>query len=107
VRTLIKEDFDKAFKKVDVIVAPSSPTPPFKLGEKPEPLKMYLSDVLLCPVNLAGVPSLNVPCGFTGGLPVGIQIIGRPFSEGVLFKVGYAYEQATNYYGKRPPLLGI
>lgn len=105
VRTLIKKDFEKAFEKVDVIVAPSSPTPPFKIGEKPKPLQMYLSDVFLCPVNLAGIPSLNLPCGFAKGLPVGVQVIGPQFSEELLFKVGYTYEQATNYWRQKPSLL--
>lgn len=105
VRTLIKDDFERAFEKVDVIVAPSSPTLPFMLGEKPEPLQMYLSDIFLCPVNLAGIPSLNIPCGFAKGLPVGIQVIGPQFSEELLFRVGYAYEQATGFYKQRPPLV--
>ena len=102
VRTLIKKDFEKAFEKVDVIIAPSSPTVPFKVGEKRDPLTMYLSDVFLCPANLAGIPSLNIPCGFTNGLPVGMQIIGPRFSEELLFRIGYAYEQATGWYKRRP-----
>lgn len=105
IRTLIKQDFDKAFENVDVIVAPTSPTIPFKLGEKvDDPLKMYLSDVYTAPVNLAGLPSLAVPCGFSEKLPVGMQIIGPQFSEGLLFRVGYAYEQATDWYKRRPLL---
>ena len=100
VRTLIKQDFDKAFKKVDVIVTPTSPGVPFKLGEKVnDPLKMYLSDIFMVPVNLAGIPALNLPCGFveTSGkkLPVGMQIIGPQFSEELLFRVGYTYEQSS------------
>ncbi len=99
VRTLIKRDFDEAFKKVDVIITPTSPTVPFKLGEKTEdPLKMYLSDIFMVPVNLAGIPALNLPCGFveTSGkkLPVGMQIIGPQFSEELLFRTGYSYEQS-------------
>jgi len=105
VRTLIKQDFEKAFGKVDILVAPSSPSVPFKIGEKADdPLAMYLSDVFMCPVNLAGIPSLNVPGGFVEGLPVGIQLIGPAFSEDLLFRVGYAFEQATGYYRKRPKL---
>ncbi|MDP3998093.1 MAG: Asp-tRNA(Asn)/Glu-tRNA(Gln) amidotransferase subunit GatA [bacterium] len=112
VRTLIKRDFDEAFKKADVIVAPSSPTSPWKLGEKvDDPLKMYLSDIFMVPINLAGIPSLAVPCGFVpstssgqGNLPVGMQIIGPQFSEELLFRVGYAYEQATEWHKKRVEL---
>ncbi len=97
VRTLIKQDFDAAFKKVDAIIAPVSPTPPWKLGEKMnDPLKMYLSDKFTVTANLAGIPSLSIPVGFTSkGLPVGIQILGHHFSEETLFQIGNAYEQAT------------
>ncbi len=95
VRTLIKEDFEKAFKKVDVIIAPTSPTPAFKIGEKVnDPLKMYLSDIFTVPINLAGVPSLSLPCGFTkNGLPIGFQIIGKHFNEDKILNVGYQYEK--------------
>jgi aspartyl-tRNA(Asn)/glutamyl-tRNA(Gln) amidotransferase subunit A len=105
VRSLIKKDFEKAFEKVDVIIAPTSPTLPFKLGEKvDDPLSMYLSDILLCPVNLAGIPSLNIPCGFENDLPIGMQIMGPQLSEKLLFQVGYAYEQATDWHKRRPDL---
>jgi len=105
VRTLIKKDFDKAFSKVGVILAPVSPTPPFKLGEKVEdPLKMYLSDVLAVPANLAGIPGLTMPAGFINGLPIGIQFLGPQFSEELLFQVGGAYEQATDWQQRRPKL---
>jgi aspartyl-tRNA(Asn)/glutamyl-tRNA(Gln) amidotransferase subunit A len=104
VRTLIKRDFESAFKKVDILIAPSSPTVPFKIGEKPEPLEMYLSDILLCPVNLAGIPSLNVPCGFVDNLPVGLQIIGPAFSEDLLFRIGYNFEQVVKHHRRRPVL---
>ena len=105
VRRLIKEDFENAFKEVDVIIAPSSPTLPFKIGEKADdPLQMYLSDIFLCPMNIAGVPSLNVPCGFIEGLPVGMQIIGPHFQEEILYKVGYKFEQETQYYKIKPKL---
>lgn len=98
IRTLIKKDFDDAFTKVDVIVAPSSPTLPFRIGEKSnDPLAMYLSDIFVCPVNIAGIPALNVPCGFIEKLPVGIQLIGPQWSEEKLFAIGHAYEIHTNY----------
>jgi len=105
VRTLIKKDFDEAFKKVDIIIAPVSPTPPFKLGEKiDDPLKMYLSDIYTVTANLVGIPGLAVPAGFVNNLPVGIQILGPQFSEELLFQVGYAYEQATKWQQRRPKL---
>ena len=105
VRTLIKRDFDRAFEKVDVIVTPTSPGVPFKLGKKVnDPLKMYLSDIFMVPVNLAGLPALNLPCGFSQDLPVGMQIIGPQFSENLLFRVGYSYEQATEWHQRRSPL---
>lgn len=105
VRRLIREDFIKAFTKVDCILAPVSPTLPFKLGEKTnDPLQMYLADVYTVNVNLAGVPSLAVPAGFIDGLPVGMQIIGPDFTEDQLYKVGYAYEQETKWYERRPEI---
>ena len=105
VRRLIKEDFENAFKEVDVIIAPSSPTLPFKIGEKvDDPLQMYLSDIFLCPMNIAGVPSLNVSCGFIDGLPVGMQIIGPHFKEEILYKVAYKFEKETEYYKTKPKL---
>jgi aspartyl-tRNA(Asn)/glutamyl-tRNA(Gln) amidotransferase subunit A len=105
VRRLIKQDFDEALKKVDVLIAPSSPSLPFKIGEKAaDPLQMYLSDIFLCPINLAGVPSLNVPSGFVGNLPVGMQIIGAHFKEELLYQVGHQFEKETEYYKKRPSL---
>lgn len=104
VRTLIKKDFEDVFRKVDVVAAPVSPTLPWKLGEKvDDPLKMYLSDVLLVTANLAGIPSLALPCGFSNeGVPVGIQIMGPQFSEELLFQVGYIYEQAAEWYKHKP-----
>ncbi|MBI2031122.1 MAG: Asp-tRNA(Asn)/Glu-tRNA(Gln) amidotransferase subunit GatA [Candidatus Levybacteria bacterium] len=94
VRTLIKKDFDEAFKKVDVIIAPVSPTLPWKIGEKTQdPLSMYLSDIYTVNVNLAGIPGLSVPIGLIEGLPVGLQILGPHFSEGKLFQVGKAIER--------------
>ena len=81
-RTLIKKDFEEAFKKVDVLITPVSPTPAFKIGEKiDDPLKMYLSDIYTVPINLAGLPAISVPCGQVGNLPIGLQIIGKHFDE--------------------------
>ena len=92
VRTLIKNDFEKVFKKVDVLMTPVSPTAAFKIGEKvDDPMKMYLSDIFTVSVNLAGLPALSLPCGQAGKLPVGLQIIGRPFEENVIFEVGKIY----------------
>jgi aspartyl-tRNA(Asn)/glutamyl-tRNA(Gln) amidotransferase subunit A len=103
VRTLIKQDFEKAFREVDILVGPTSPTLPFKLGEKvDDPLKMYLSDIFLCPVNLAGIAGLSVPSGFVNGLPVGMQLIGPQFSEELLYKAAYLFEQETQYYKIHP-----
>lgn len=106
VRTLIKQDFEKAFQQVDVIVTPTYPTAAFKLGEKiADPLQMYLSDICTISVNLAGVPGISIPCGFTTkDLPVGLQLIGRHFDEESILKVAYAYEQATEWHKRRPTL---
>lgn len=106
VRTLIKKDFLEAFKKVDVILTPTTPTPAFKMGEKTDdPLKMYLSDIFTIPVNLAGLPGLALPCGFSNeGLPIGMQLIGKHLDESLLFQVGYAYEQATEWHKRRPQI---
>lgn len=99
VRTLIKRDFENAFEKVDVLLTPVSPTLPFRLGERTtNPLAMYLSDVLTVTANLAGVPGLTLPAGFVNGLPVGIQLLGPQFSEDLLFRIGYPYEQETQWY---------
>jgi len=106
VRTLIKQDFDKVFENFDCIVTPTSPTPAFKIGEKIEdPLKMYLSDICTISVNLAGVPAISIPCGFTKkGLPVGMQLIAKPFNEEIIFKIAHAYEQATEWHKMKPKL---
>lgn len=106
VRTLIKKDFDDAFNIVDVIVTPTSPTPAFRIGEKVEdPLQMYLSDIFTISVNLAGVPAISIPCGFTSNnLPIGLQLIGRHFNEETILKVAYAYEQGTGWYKRKPDL---
>jgi aspartyl-tRNA(Asn)/glutamyl-tRNA(Gln) amidotransferase subunit A len=106
VRTLIKRDFEEAFKKVDVIVTPTTPEPAFRIGEKSDdPLKMYLSDIFTIPCNLAGLPGISIPCGFTtNGLPIGLQILGKPFDEETILRVAYAYEQHTNWRERRPPI---
>ncbi|MDQ0300485.1 aspartyl-tRNA(Asn)/glutamyl-tRNA(Gln) amidotransferase subunit A [Salibacterium salarium] len=105
VRTLIKQDFDNILKDYDVIVGPTAPTTAFKVGEKVnDPLTMYANDILTIPVNLAGVPAISVPCGFSGGLPVGLQIISRPFEEGTVYRAAHAYEQATNHNKTKPEL---
>jgi aspartyl-tRNA(Asn)/glutamyl-tRNA(Gln) amidotransferase subunit A len=106
VRTLIKQDFDRAFEQVDCLVTPTSPTPAFRLGEKlADPLTMYLSDIFTISVNLAGVPALSLPCGFTkAGLPIGMQLIAKPFAEETLFRVAHAYEQATEWHQREPEI---
>lgn len=106
VRTLIKKDFEEAFKKCDVIVGPVSPTVAWNLGEKlDDPLKMYLSDVYTVPASLAGVPALSVPCGFLQGLPVGLQIIGKYMDEETILNVGEVYEQATDWHKEKPRIV--
>ncbi len=109
VRTLIRREFDEAFsgsttkKRFDALVTPTSPTVPFELGEKmDDPLQMYLSDVCTLPISIAGVPAISIPAGFVNGLPVGMQIIGKPFSEETLLRIAYAYEQATEWHKMRP-----
>ncbi len=105
VRTLIRADFDRAFERVDALVTPTSPTVAFRLGERTQdPIQMYMSDICTIPVNIAGICGLSVPAGFADGLPVGMQLIGRAFDEGTLLRVGYAYQQATDWHRRRPPL---
>ena len=105
VRTLIIEEFQKAFESCDVLATPTSPTVAFRLGEKlDDPLQMYLSDVYTVPVNVAGLPAISVPCGFSGGLPVGLQLIGPPLSEQTLLRAAYSYEQSTTWHQVRPQL---
>ncbi|HAX90545.1 MAG TPA: Asp-tRNA(Asn)/Glu-tRNA(Gln) amidotransferase GatCAB subunit A, partial [Cyanobacteria bacterium UBA11370] len=106
VRTLIKQDFENAFKDVDVLVCPTAPTTAFKAGEKTaDPLTMYLSDLMTIPVNLAGLPGMSIPCGFDAqGLPIGMQLISNVLREDQLFEVAYAYEQSTEWHLKTPPL---
>ena len=107
VRTLIRQDFLDTFKQVDAILTPTAPTPPFKLGEKlADPLQMYLSDVFTISCNLAGICGLSLPCGFTTSpkLPIGMQLLGPPFGEEILLRLGYAFEQSTDWHRHRPPL---
>jgi aspartyl-tRNA(Asn)/glutamyl-tRNA(Gln) amidotransferase subunit A len=105
VRTLIRREFDEVFKRYDALITPTSPTVSFKVGAKTgDPLQMYLSDICTLPVNIAGTPGLSIPAGFSDGLPVGMQIIGKPFSEEMLFRVAYAYEQATDWHKQKPKL---
>ena len=104
VRTLIRRDYDEAFTSVDVIAMPTSPTPPFKIGERvADPLQMYLADVFTVSANLAGLPAISVPCGFTSGkLPIGLQLTGRPFDESTLLKIADAYERDTEWWKQQP-----
>jgi aspartyl-tRNA(Asn)/glutamyl-tRNA(Gln) amidotransferase subunit A len=105
VRTIIRREFDQAFEEFDALLTPTSPTVPFKLGEKvDDPLQMYLSDVCTLPVNIAGIPGISIPAGFSDGLPVGMQILGKPFSEELLLRIAYAYEQATEWHRRKPQI---
>jgi len=103
VRTLIRREFDAVFEKYDALITPTSPTVPFKIGEKTDdPLAMYLSDICTLPINIAGVPAISIPAGFAEGLPIGMQIIGKHFREETLLRVAYAYEQATEWHKQKP-----
>jgi len=106
VRTLIKRDFEEAFRKVDVIATPTAPTAAFRIGEKSsDPLQMYLSDIFTISVNLAGIPGISLPCGFTkSNLPIGLQLLGRHFDEASVLRAAFAYEQATEWHKKRAKL---
>lgn len=106
VRTLIRQDFDEAFKRCDAIVTPTAPTTAFKIGEKTQdPLQMYLSDIYTISVNLAGLPAVSLPCGFDHeGLPIGLQVIGKDFDEATVLRIAYAYEQATEWHKRKPNL---
>lgn len=101
VRTLIKRDFDRVFEKFDAIVSPTTPTTAFKIGEVGDPLAMKLNDVLTIPANMAGVPSISVPCGFASGLPIGLQLMAPAFGEETLLRIAHAFEQATDWHKKR------
>jgi aspartyl-tRNA(Asn)/glutamyl-tRNA(Gln) amidotransferase subunit A len=103
VRTLVKQDFEKALARTDVLLAPTMPTPAFKIGEKIEdPLSLYLADVNTVPINLSGVPSISVPCGIADGMPVGLQIIGSHYDESTIIRAAYSFEQNTDHNAKRP-----
>ncbi len=106
VRTMIRDDFTKAFEKVDIICAPTMPTPAFKIDEKmDDPLAMYLIDIYTISCNLAGLPGMSLPCGFTkSGLPIGMQILAKHFNEETIFKAAYAYEQSTEWHKRKPEL---
>jgi len=106
VRTLIKNDFDAVFNDFDCIVTPTSPTPAFKIKERAaDPLKMYLSDIYTISVNLAGIPAISIPCGFTkSGLPIGLQIMAKPFNEEMLFRLAHVFEQNTEWHKIKPQL---
>jgi aspartyl-tRNA(Asn)/glutamyl-tRNA(Gln) amidotransferase subunit A len=109
VRTLIRREFDVAFARYDAIIAPVTPTPAFRIGEKvDDPLSMYLNDIFTLPVNIAGLPGTSVPCGFVAEgashLPVGLQVIAKPFDEATMLRVAHAYEQATQWHNRRPTL---
>jgi len=105
VRALIKQEFDQAFEKYDALVTPTSPIVPFKLGEKLEdPMQMYLSDVCTLPINIAGIPAISIPAGFADNLPIGMQIMGKPFSEEILLRIAFAYEQATDWHKRKPKI---
>lgn len=106
VRTLIRKDFEAAFERCDLVITPTSPTAAFRIGEKTsDPLQMYLSDIFTISCNLAGIPGLSLPCGFTRkGLPIGLQILGRAFDEALVLRAAHAYEQSTQWHVRRPPL---
>jgi len=105
VRTLVQRDFAKAFERVDVLAAPTTPSVAFKHGDKADPLAMYMNDVYTIPASMTGLPAVSVPCGFNaGGLPIGLQLIGRPLDESTLLRAAHAYEQATTWHTKRPSL---
>jgi aspartyl-tRNA(Asn)/glutamyl-tRNA(Gln) amidotransferase subunit A len=105
VRTLLRQDFERAFEQVDALIAPTCPTTAFKIGEKTaDPLEMYLSDIYVTATNPAGIPSLAVPCGFSQGMPVGMQLMGKHFNEETLFQIGHAYQQVTDWHKQLPPL---
>ena len=103
VRTLIRQDFLDAFSQVDLLLTPVAPTPAFAIGEKiADPLQMYLSDIFTIPVNLAGTCALSLPCGFSGtGMPIGLQLIGKPFAESEILRAAYAFEQATEWHKRQ------
>jgi aspartyl-tRNA(Asn)/glutamyl-tRNA(Gln) amidotransferase subunit A len=106
VRTLIRRDYEDAFERVDAVAMPTTPSPAFKIGEKvSDPLQMYLEDIFTVSANLAGLPAVSVPCGFTkSGLPIGMQLIGRMFDEAAVLRIADAYERDTAWAKREPPL---
>ena len=107
-RTLLRRDFEQAFGRYDFLISPTSPTVAFPIGERADdPLAMYMADLCTIPASLAGLPAISVPCGFSQGLPVGLQLMGPAFSEELLLRVAFAHEQRTDHHTKRPPLLGV
>lgn len=106
VRTLILRDYDQAFERVDVVAMPTSPVPPFRIGERvSDPLQMYLGDIFTVSANLAAVPAISIPCGFTANrLPIGLQLTGRRFDEATLLRMADAYERDTQWWNQQPPI---
>ena len=105
-RTLIRQEFDQAFSQFDALVTPTSPTVPFKIGEKvDDPLQMYLSDVCTLPINIAGLPAISIPAGFADGLPIGMQIIAKPYAEETILRIAHAYQEATDWHKRQPQIL--
>ncbi len=104
VRTLIRQDFERVFREVDALLTPVAPEPAFRKGEKEDPLSMYLSDVFTISANLAGIPGLSLPCGYSGGLPVGLQILGKPFKEDEILAIGQEFETAHPFKDQHPKL---
>jgi aspartyl-tRNA(Asn)/glutamyl-tRNA(Gln) amidotransferase subunit A len=105
VRTLMRQEFAQAFQRYDVLITPTSPTVAFKLGEKTaDPVAMYKSDICTLPANMAGLPGMSIPCGFQGGLPIGLQIMGRVLDEATVLRAAYAYQQVTDWHTRRPGL---
>ncbi|MGB9589014.1 MAG: amidase family protein, partial [Armatimonadota bacterium] len=105
VRTLVRKAYDEAFSEFDVLICPTSPTTAFRVGERAnDPLAMKLSDVCTIPVNLAGIPAISVTCGFHERMPIGLQIMGKPFDEETVLRVAYTFEENTGYHKERPGL---
>ena len=105
VRTLIRQEFEEIFERFDALITPTTPTTAFQIGEKAnDPVSMYKSDTLTIPVNIAGIPSISIPCGFSGGLPIGMQVMGKALSEETILNIAYTYQQATDWHTKRPTL---
>jgi aspartyl-tRNA(Asn)/glutamyl-tRNA(Gln) amidotransferase subunit A len=105
VRTVIRREFDTAFEKFDALITPTAPTVPFKIGEKAaDPFSMYLSDICTIPVNIAGLPGISIQGGFANNLPIGLQIIAKPFAEKTILKLGHAFQQSTDWHKRLPKI---